>query len=687
MQPPFSNGSEKMLFEVPRFTADALHDGEGLLTGRLAYARGRAAYDAAQPSDLAAVTATMRRKRGKGAATRPAKRTRLSGRFILREVMKAARREPLWYPSGVQPTTHTPKTQLAPAHEQTAAQQDCAARMLAYFEHVYHGRLAAGETTITGASLLEDGGISLVPLPLRSLGFLRPTPIQVAVASAFRRTPHCRDLLVCAPTGAGKTLAYLLPLRESLAGCNCLVRAVRALVLVPTRDLAAQVAAVGEVVLGSAGLRVILAAGASRLQDEARAVAPGAASNHDTQVAGCVTEASADVVVATPGRLMLHLSSEGSLSLRHLRYLVIDEADRMLRQQYNEFVPAVARALAAAAARTLPQAGTRGAAAGVRKILLSATIPRGASKLAKLELRQPLHVTPGGISDGETDSGRDAAGSRCEQGGTVEKQMMEFGGQNDVAEVSQAIPRRHVLPRLLEHWRVECHADNRTLLLARLLWHIAACDSSMQTIVFVSSVEMTHRLAVLLRLLAEENQAGFPCVAEYSSRLSQSARAAALLRFRQSDVSALVASDAATRGLDVSGVGVVINYNAPTHARTYVHRAGRTARAGACGAVFTLLEGHEQYHFKKLMREKLACESKTYYLPGEKEHRQHFAKTPEAIQQGPAASAPVDVAVGGKEGGNALRSAYAVALGRLKATLDAEAATHKRVQRRGNRGS
>lgn len=759
------------MFEVPRFSAAPSSDGARHLAERLAAARLRAAAAAAEGGDggAAAATTALRRQLCTGAtAARPSKRARPPTRQLLRELIKQARREALWYPPGVEPPEDPRAAARRKRREERAAGDGTGPpRLLPYFAPERRSELEAGSTASARArgeaGVAVDDASPPAPAELHALGFARLTPIQAAVRAAFRSTPHSRDLLVSAPTGTGKTLAYLLPLAEALTGRR--VVAVRALVIVPTRDLAAQVHAVAEAVLGARGLTAALAAGATPFDDETSAISStrrptwmvraGACAGGPGESGSAVEEASCDVVVATPGRLMLHLS-RGTLSVAHLRYLVVDEADRMLRQQYNEFAPAVGRALAMAAARPAPQVGCRGADPGVRKLLLSATISRDASKLARLDLRQPMHVTVNAtplaaavlVKAAEAERGEveaDAAEPESEpargvdeameldynrlhegedadsDGGEEPRAVEEDGGEGtgaaantaaaaardevaeEAAEAEEAARRRHTLPPLLEHWRVEARAGERPLVLARLLSYVAGCDATAQTIVFVSSVEMAHRLTVLLALMARARPE--LRAAEYSSRLSQRERAAALRSFRRREVGCLIASDAATRGLDVSGVGVVVNYNAPAHAKTYVHRVGRTARNGARGAAFSLLEQQEQFHFKRMLS-KLGCVSQTFYLriedsQGVRAKRVAGDGAPEADEAGDDAAG--DTVIGGGEsaarerdaaGGSGcdngdedderddLRVTYAAALGELKGALDSEVATDKRAPKR-----
>ena len=217
------------------------------------------------------------------------------------------------------------------------------------------------------------------------------------------------DVCICAPTGSGKTLAYALPMLQALAGRA--VPRLRALIVLPTRDLAGQVYSVLAGLCPALGLTACLAAGRVSLVAEAQALSSG----------------SMDVVVATPGRLIAHLEGTPGFTLRHLRFLVVDETDRLLRQSYQDWLPKVTAALerlntqapaelaggctgarsssppAAAAAAALPGGGAAlgrwGAAISgsgepgrVVKFVVSATLTRDPSKIDRLGLHCPRYI-------------------------------------------------------------------------------------------------------------------------------------------------------------------------------------------------------------------------------------------------------------------------------------------------------
>ena len=383
-----------------------------------------------------------------------------------------------------------------------------------------------------------------------------------------------RDLCVCAPTGSGKTLAYALPLVQGLAGQKTTTR-LRALVVVPTGDLAFQVARVFEPLCRAVGLKVGVNHGSGRRRPNAAAAETvfeaafddGSASAHD----------QLDVLVTPPGRLVAYLrETQPGFSLARLQYLVVDEADRILRQSYQNWTPQVVAAAGARRPRTA--IGELGASRHrLKKILISATLTRDPARLAGLFLHAPRMLAA--TADG----------------------------------ASPSPPARYLLPEGLTEAVVPVPSgDAKPLALRALLRR----TGDTPVIVFTASVEATHRLFLLLSSMdaAERSRderderdgakrkstktpsRGFR-LAEYSSFAPQAARAEALRAFAAGDARVLIASDAATRGLDVDRVGAVVSYDAPTHLKTYVHRVGRTARAGLRGVAYTLCRPAEEAPF------------------------------------------------------------------------------------------
>ncbi|KAI3915830.1 hypothetical protein MKX01_013286 [Papaver californicum] len=181
-------------------------------------------------------------------------------------------------------------------------------------------------------------------------------------------------------------------------------------------------------------------------------------------------------------------------------------------------------------------------------MILSATLTQSPSKLSKLDLHHPLFLTTG----------------------------------------------RYQLPDKLQLFKLTCDVKSRPLYLAALLHEL----EWEQSIVFAKSKDSTHELCTMLNCFDLPFK-----IKEYSAFQPQSLRSKTLRKFREGKIQVLIASDAMTRGMDVEGVRNVINYAMPSHVRTYIHRAGRTARAGNSGRCFTFLARNQVVEFKKLLKE------------------------------------------------------------------------------------
>jgi len=450
---------------------------------------------------------------------------------------------------------------------------------------------------------------------LRSAGYTKLFPIQAAVIPLVARSaetfhdqdsPYCCDVCVAAPTGQGKTLAYAVPIVQALL--NRLAPRPRALVVVPTRDLAMQVFRVFDKLRPGLGPEVVQVraccfTGQKSLKAERR----------------ILEKAPPDVVICTPGRLAAHyLGRDSNLDLTALRWFVVDEADRLLMQSFHRWLDVLDRV-----ATPLSDGGMQGMAGAPRlqKLLLSATMTWNPQKLAMLKLHRPLYFF-------------------------------------------SSVTGKHTTPAELQQHYVTCKVDQKPLLVLHLLKRIFKEEenteqrdgaSAAKAVVFCSSVDAAHRLARFLQICAlgkanhgntngavssakqsdaleeeeEEQEEGdnhtkskgdrlqalalpellqsYGATAEFTSNLTQSERSKALQKFRKAKIRCLVCSDVVARGIDIPAVSAVINYTAPDHLQTYIHRVGRTARAGRTGHTFTLVRFNETIRFKRILRESADC--------------------------------------------------------------------------------
>jgi ATP-dependent RNA helicase RhlE len=325
-------------------------------------------------------------------------------------------------------------------------------------------------------------------------GYEVPTPIQ---RETIPLALTGRDVVGSAQTGTGKTAAFLLPILERLSRARG--AGLRALVLVPTRELAEQVLERATAYGRHLGLRAAAIYGGVSMEPQTRALARGV-----------------DLVVATPGRFLDHLG-RGHLDLSGIEVLVLDEADRMLDMG---FAPDVRRILDALPAER-------------QTLLFSATISGDVDRLARRALRDHAAVE------------------------TAQRATPADGIEHGILAVDRLF-KRDALLRILN------------LGLAR------------RTLVFTRTKYGAEKLARYLR------HEGVPAEALHGDKV-QSARLRTLEEFRAGRVLTLVATDLAARGIDVEGIELVVNFDVPEDPETYVHRVGRTARAGARGLALTLM--------------------------------------------------------------------------------------------------
>lgn len=342
---------------------------------------------------------------------------------------------------------------------------------------------------------------------LQRSGLLHPLPVQEqALPPLFER----RDVVVEAPTGSGKSLAFLLPLVERLDAHR--PGGPRALIVAPTRELVTQIAGV----LGglAPGLRVAVLYGGV---------------GYGLQIAAL--RAGTDVVVGCPGRI-LDLAGRGLVRLGRVEYLVLDEADEMLDQG---FAPDVERIIAL----------TPGAGATPRRqtVLASATMPAWVEVMIARHLESPAHIRVSGEQE-----------------------------------------------PLLDHALLCVERAEKVDTLSALLRHQRG-----STIVFHRTKHGAKRLSGDLMRLGHRT-------AELQGNLSQSARDRAIAGFRDGRTHVLVATNVAARGLDVSHVGLVVNFELPDTPQWLTHRVGRTARNGARGRALTLVGSHDAAQWEKLRR-------------------------------------------------------------------------------------
>ncbi|XP_056629191.1 ATP-dependent RNA helicase DDX51 [Triplophysa dalaica] len=367
-----------------------------------------------------------------------------------------------------------------------------------------------------------------------------------------------RDICVSAPTGSGKTLSFVIPVIQALS--KRVVCEVRALAVLPTKELAQQVSNVFSSYAEGTGVKVVMIAGQKSFVEEQALL---------SKSRGGVSCSLADIVVATPGRLVDHINKHNNFSLRHLRFLIIDEADRMIDSMHQSWLSQVTKAVyrcqgdpqMSVFRRILPGPITVSSLSPpqmpLQKLLFSATLTHNPEKLQLLDLHQPRLFS-------STKTSTDMA-----------KQNQES----------------FQFPQSLSEYYVPCTLNKKPLVILHFLLRLKFSP----VLCFTNSRETAHRLYLLVKLF------GGVVVAEFSSRLSPNERQRTLKDFEQGKIQLLISTDAAARGIDINGVKCVINYDAPQYIRTYIHRVGRTARAGKAGLAFTFLLNVQEKRFLQMV--------------------------------------------------------------------------------------
>ncbi|PIN06668.1 ATP-dependent RNA helicase [Handroanthus impetiginosus] len=346
-----------------------------------------------------------------------------------------------------------------------------------------------------------------------NLGWKNPTKIQV---ESIPLALEGRDIIGLAQTGSGKTGAFAIPILQSLLEAP---QAFFACVLSPTRELAIQIAEQFEALGSGIGVKcAVLVGGVDQVQ---QSIALGKRPH---------------IVVATPGRLVDHLSNTKGFSLRTLKYLVLDEADRLLNDDFEKAIDEILN--------VIPR--------DRRTFLFSATMTKKVKKLQRACLKNPVKIE---------------AASKYSTVDTL-KQQYRF------------VPAKYK----------DCY-----------LVYILTEMSGSTSMVFTRTCDATMLLAYLLRNL------GFRAI-PINGHMTQAKRLGALNKFKAGECNILICTDVASRGLDIPSVDMVINYDIPSNSKDYIHRVGRTARAGRSGVAISIVNQYElewYLQIEKLIGKKL----------------------------------------------------------------------------------
>jgi superfamily II DNA/RNA helicase len=363
---------------------------------------------------------------------------------------------------------------------------------------------------------------------LEHINYTAPTPIQTAAIPAILGG---RDVWACAHTGSGKTAAFCLPLLQLRANEKRVhPLPVRVLILVPTRELAAQV-------------RESMLAYTRFLPEPVKVISAFGGVSINPQM--MALRGGADIVIATPGRL-LDLVDHNALNLRQVTTLVLDEADRLLDLGFADELASILRLLPTQR----------------QNLVFSATFPPEVQALTENLLRDPLRI--------------------------------------DVPSTPVTTP--DILQRSI-------HVDPERR--AQLLRHLIQQQGWQSVLVFVATKYATEHVARKLRAAGIE-------AAALHGELSQGARTHALAEFKAKRLQVLIATDVAARGIDIVQLAAVVNFDLPRSANDYIHRIGRTGRAGASGVAVSFVSQSTEAHFRlieKRHRMRLARETIAGFEP------------------------------------------------------------------------
>jgi ATP-dependent RNA helicase DDX51/DBP6 len=452
-------------------------------------------------------------------------------------------------------------------------------------------------------------------------------PVQAVAIPKILDTSNDRvtDICINAPTGSGKTLTYIVPIIQRLV--PRVVCRLRALIVLPSRDLAIQVHQIVSKFCANTRLKCALAIGQSNFVMEQQTIVGkiDSANNDFSHDEG--GKSMVDILVATPGRLVDHLEQTSGFTLQHLQILIVDEADRLLNQSYQDWIAKSYASIFNGGQQNEKQADAimtlrrpdsidyRHIHTPLTRVLLSATLTRNPRKLAAIGMSNAELTKIGRIDDPTADNlneeNEDNVDKQEDEEREEEKKSMEENDNEEeerqsICTKEKSKKKLYSTPKNLSEYVVECDSGSKPLVLLEILHDFRDALS----IIFTSSISSTHRLARLLQLYSKEPE----CIREYSSQLTQKQRTALVADCKNKKIHTVVCSDAMARGMDIENVENVINYDVPSYIKTYIHRVGRTARAGRHGTSVTLVKHGQMKAMLRMLQKAENNQLKPYPL-------------------------------------------------------------------------
>ncbi|KAK3990731.1 P-loop containing nucleoside triphosphate hydrolase protein [Cladorrhinum sp. PSN332] len=519
----------------------------------------------------------------------------------------------------------------------------------------------------SGRKSFEELGIAPEPAKiLETKGFKEAFAVQTAVLPLLLPQPDRQgDVVVAAPTGSGKTLSYVLPMIEDISKGR--ITRLRAIIVLPTRDLVQQVQLACEAcvaafaVNGGKRVKIATAMGHKVFKEEQAAIMaeeqrydPEGYEKWKKKVNRLVNLGDSDsdddfykldinptkplphhvihhipkvdVLICTPGRLVEHITKTRGFSLDYVRWLVVDEADKLLAQDFQQWLDVVLERLSIEKphARAFPRSNK----SGVRKVILSATMTRDLSLLNGLKLSRPRLVVLEGTKAGqqplppllkesaikireptlkplylidllnsqqltainEPTPDAESSASDAPDSDSSSDSGSDSGSSSDSSSESDSSDSEHSSSDSSSESGSDSESETDTP--KKKITKARKLDTTV--LIFTKSNEAALRLSRLLCILAPE-LAGQ--IGTLTSSTKTIRRTRTLRFFTEGKLRILVASDLVSRGIDLENLEHVINYDVPMSETSYVHRVGRTARAGRAGHAWTLLEHSEARRF------------------------------------------------------------------------------------------